>query len=129
MDRVFTLAEANQLIPRLEECLTAVRRGKAVLGRTKDEIRKASGKAALGGGSLAGAQYVSTLEQISRALHDIREIGVHLKDLDQGLCDFPYEREGRIVYLCWRAGETEIKWWHEMSSGYKERQPLEGAGL
>ncbi len=129
MDRVFTLAEANQLIPRLEECLTAVRRGKADLVRTKDEIRKASGKAALGGGSLVGAHYVSTLEQISRALHDIREIGVHLKDLDQGLFDFPYEREGRIVYLCWRAGETEIKWWHEMSSGYKGRQPLEGAGL
>ncbi len=129
MDRVFTLAEANQLIPRIEDCLTAVRRGKTVLVRTKSEIGKASGKAALGGGSFAGVHYVGALEQISRALHDIREIGVHLKDPDLGLCDFPYEHEGRIVYLCWRAGETEIKWWHEMSSGYKERQPLEGAGL
>ncbi len=68
MDRVFSLAEANRLIPRLEECLTAVRRGKADLVRTKDEIRKASSKAALGGGSFVGAHYVRALEQISRRL-------------------------------------------------------------
>jgi hypothetical protein len=52
-------------------------------------------------------------------------MGVLVKDVDMGLCDFPYLLDGRIVYLCWKLGESEIRWWHEVSSGYRDRQPLE----
>ena len=48
-----------------------------------------------------------------------------VKDLDIGLCDFPHMMDGRVVYLCWKLGETEIRWWHEVNSGYSGRQPLE----
>jgi hypothetical protein len=125
VDKIFTLPEANQLIPFLEEHLTAIKRGKAVLVKTKPEIRRAAANAPRGGGSLAGPHYVRALEQISRALQEIHELGVHLKDLDLGLCDFPFMMEGRVVYLCWKLGEQEITWWHEISSGYNNRQPLE----
>ncbi len=125
MDRIFSLPEANQLIPQLEEHLTAVRRGKAVLIRTKPEIKKASSKAQLGGGSCAGPHYIRALEDITHQLNEIQELGVHVKDLDMGLCDFPHLMEGRVVYLCWRYGESEIRWWHEVDSGYSDRQRLE----
>ncbi|MBI4400794.1 MAG: DUF2203 domain-containing protein [Nitrospirae bacterium] len=125
LERIFTLAEANRLIPQLEENLTAVKRAKAVLIRTKDEIKKASAKAQFGGGSYAGSHYITALEQISENLQAIQEMGVLVKDLDIGLCDFPYLMNGRIVHLCWKLGETEIRWWHELNSGYTGRQPLE----
>ena len=54
----------------------------------------------------------------------IVELGVALKDIEQGLIDFPTERDGRIVYLCWRQGEDEIRFWHELDTGFAGRRPL-----
>ena len=124
-DRLFTIAEANHLIPQLNTRLTSVRHAKAVLVRTKEDIRRASAKPAYVGGSAAGPLYISSLQQISTNLQAIQELGVVVKDLDQGLCDFPHLRDGRVVFLCWKLGEREIKWWHETTNGYKDRYPLE----
>jgi hypothetical protein len=128
LERLFTLAEANCLIPQLQEYLIAVKQAKAVLLRTKDEVKRASAKAPLGGGSLAGPHYITALEQISENLQAIQELGVLVKDLDIGLCDFPHMLNGRVVYLCWKLGETEVQWWHEINSGYTGRQPLDQEG-
>lgn len=124
-DRLFTLSEANHLIPQLNARLVSVRQAKAVLARTKEDIRKASAQAQYGGGSTVGPLYISSLQQISTNLQAIHEMGVLVKDLEMGLCDFPHLRDGRVVFLCWKLGEQEIKWWHETSTGYKDRCPLE----
>ena len=124
-ERVFTLFEANSTIPQLVEHLTAVKRGKGVLVHAMPEIKKASAKASFGGGSYAGRPYLAALEQISQHLHAIHEIGVLVKDVDMGLCDFPHSANGRVVHLCWKLGETEINWWHDVHSGYTGRQPLD----
>lgn len=125
LERMFTLAEANHLIPQLERHLTLIGQSKELLSRVRDEIKKASAKASFGGGSYAGRAYITSLEQMSEHLQAIQEMGVLVKDLDMGLCDFPHHMGGRIVYLCWKRGETEIRWWHDMHSGYSTRQPLE----
>jgi hypothetical protein len=124
-DRLFTLSEANHLIPQLDARLVSVRQAKAVLARTKEDIKKASAQAQYGGGSAVGPLYISSLQQISTNLQAIHEMGVLVKDLEMGLCDFPHLRDGRVVFLCWKLGEQEIKWWHETSTGYKDRCPLE----
>ena len=123
--RVFSLFEANQLIPQLQLHLSTVREGKTVLMRTREEVSKASANARFGGGTPAGVSYVKSLQDISANLHAIHELGVVVKDIDLGLCDFPHIREGRVVYLCWKLGEKEIRWWHEVTSGYKDRCPIE----
>ena len=115
------MSEANRLIPDLERHLAAIRRAKAVLIKVKDEIKKASA----GGGSGAGGIYIQALEQMSEQLQAIQELGVIVKDLDVGLCDFPCQMNGRIVYLCWKHGESEIQWWHDTHSGFAGRQPIE----
>jgi hypothetical protein len=124
-ERLFTLSEANHLIPQLHARLTSIRQAKEVLARTKEDIRKASAQAQYGGGSTVGPLYLSSLQQISTNLQAIHEMGVLVKDLEMGLCDFPHIREGRVVFLCWKFGEQEIRWWHETSTGYKDRCPLE----
>jgi hypothetical protein len=125
LERMFTLSEANRLIPELERHLTLIGQSKQLLARIKEEIKKASAKANLGGGSYAGRVYITALERMSEHLQAIQEMGVLVKDLDIGLCDFPHHMDGRIVYLCWKRGETEIRWWHDIHSGYSGRQPLE----
>lgn len=125
-ERIFTLSEANRLIPQLNSKLTLIQQAKAVLSRTKIDIEKASAKSEYGGGSTVGHLYILGLHQVSANLQAIQELGILVKDLDLGLCDFPYLRDGRVVYLCWKLGEQEVRWWHETTTGYKDRCPLEG---
>ena len=63
--------------------------------------------------------------EIVRIINRIEAYGCLLKDLDLGLLDFPSMREGRAVYLCWKAGEPEIAFWHPMDEGYGSRRPLD----
>src|SRR4051794_4615115 len=48
----------------------------------------------------------------------IQAAGVEIKDLDTGLLDFPSERDGEVLLLCWRVGEPEIGWWHTPEEGF-----------
>ena len=50
--------------------------------------------------------------------------GALVKDLDEGLVDFPAQREGEEVLLCWRLGEDEISFWHGLEEGFSGRRPL-----
>jgi len=124
-ERTFTVSEANHLIPQLHTRFTSIQQAKAILLQTKPEIQKASAQARYGGGSSVGRLYISGLQQVSTNLQAIHELGVLVKDVDIGLCDFPHLRDGRIVYLCWKLGEDEVRWWHETTTGYKDRCPLE----
>jgi hypothetical protein len=124
-ERVFSLFEANQLIPKLQSHLAHIQGGKSVVLETREEIKKASAQAGEGGGTPVGAHYVKSLQAITANLQAIHEMGVLIKDVDLGLCDFPHMRDGRVVYLCWKVGEQHIGWWHEVTSGYKDRCPLE----
>jgi hypothetical protein len=124
-ERTFTVSEANYLVPQLQSRLTSIQQAKAILLQTKQEIQKASTQAQYGGGSSVGHLYISGLQQVSTNLQAIQELGVLVKDVDIGLCDFPHLRDGRVVYLCWKLGEDEVRWWHETTTGYKDRCPLE----
>jgi hypothetical protein len=124
-DHTFSISEAKRLLPQLEEQLLAVKQEKEILVRSHGEIKKASAKAQCNGGSFAGPRYIKALERISDSVEAIQEMGVLVKDLDVGLCDFPYLLDGRVVYLCWKLGETEIRYWHEVEDGFNGRQPIE----
>jgi hypothetical protein len=62
--------------------------------------------------------------EIDRYLAELGELGVEFKAFDVGLVDFPGERDGRPIYLCWRLGEPEVEYWHELDAGFAGRQPL-----
>ena len=51
-------------------------------------------------------------------------MGVLVKDLDKGLCDFPYLKQERVIYRCWQLGEDSIEYWHDVESGFSGREPL-----
>jgi hypothetical protein len=78
------------------------------------------------------AERASALERTVQALareidgykRELEELGIQLKDPRLGLVDFPSEMGGRHVLLCWRLGEPEVQFWHEVDSGYAGRQPL-----
>jgi hypothetical protein len=63
-------------------------------------------------------------EEFDKLIAKINDLGCEIKDIEQGLVDFPALREGREVYLCWRLGEEEVAFWHELDAGFGGRQPL-----
>ncbi|MHB0948792.1 MAG: DUF2203 family protein [Gemmatimonadaceae bacterium] len=59
---------------------------------------------------------------------ELSELGITLKDRRLGLVDFPAELDGREVLLCWRLGEPEVQYWHDVDAGFAGRQPLAPSG-
>jgi len=73
-------------------------------------------------------QIEEELEKDNRRLREyvqeLRQLGVEPTDGHEGIVDFPAMLDGRTVYLCWKLGEPEVRYWHEPGSGYRDRKPL-----
>jgi hypothetical protein len=63
--------------------------------------------------------------EIEGFMQELAELGVECKSPETGLFDFPSERDGRPVYLCWMRGERAVSHWHDLEAGFAGRQPLE----
>jgi hypothetical protein len=124
-ERTFTLEEANRLIPTLRSILREAGTEWSRIKGLNPEVQKARDKAQYDGFTPYGAEYVATVSQLLFLLRQVKELGVLLKDIDQGLCDFPYMRHGRVVYLCWRLDESAIAYWHDVEAGFAGREPLD----
>src|ERR1700745_2306591 len=101
-ERIFTLAEAQSLLPRLRSLLTEIGEKWGHIRELNPDVQKARDKASFDGYSKSGVEYVECVSHLMFLIHQIKDMGVLLKDADRGLCDFPYLRQGRIVYLCWQ---------------------------
>lgn len=64
----------------------------------------------------------SFIKQIENLIELIIKKGIIIRDIKQGLVDIPSIKEGRIIYLCWVSGETEVSFWHEIDTGFSGRQ-------
>jgi len=123
--RLFTVDEANALLPTVIPTLEKIQRLYATVDALRDDARAAAGASDFGGGMAGGTAYVNTLYQIGKLTTDLHELGIELKDYTHGLIDFPSLRGERVIYLCWQIGDgDEIGWWHETDAGFAGRQPL-----
>jgi hypothetical protein len=66
----------------------------------------------------------SVVTKFYQAIEDLENTGVVIKGIDEGLLDFPSKRFDEEVWLCWKQGETEIKFWHEKDVGFSGRKPI-----
>jgi hypothetical protein len=63
-------------------------------------------------------------QAVAECVQRLERLGVLVKDLDQGLVDFPALRDGEEVLLCWHVGEDEVAFWHGLEEGFAGRKPL-----
>ena len=129
--RHFTAEEANAALvevrPLVAELVAHRAAHAAALERQEELEQRIRGN---GGGippaTLAEAQAEVEREgrAIARLVDEIAEHGAQVKDLDEGLIDFPALRRGETVLLCWKLGEDAIEYWHTVEDGYAGRRPL-----
>ncbi len=122
-ERLFDKAEADALLPILVELIRGLQ--EAVGSDAAAEGRERLAHAGRSNGSPeAAASVFQAAAEVQAVLDEIDEMGVILRDIPTGLCDFPAVRAGRPVYLCWRLGEDEVGWWHPRDAGVAGRVPL-----
>ena len=134
MSKTFTLSEAQTLLPVVDALLRKAQAAGERAGELELEAQQLSQRIFFSGGMRVDVAQAArrraacekALQETKDTLAEIDEIGVHVKDLAQGLLDFPSVMDGRPVLLCWRLGEKQIGFWHTAEEGFAGRKPLAG---
>ena len=125
MTSYFTVNEANKILPIVSEKFNYAK-------KLKDEIAKMEQELATNVSATNSLAEYSTLKQklnsivskFYQSIEDLESTGVMLKGFEDGLLDFPARRFNEEIWLCWKEGETEIKFWHEKDVGFMGRKPI-----
>lgn len=134
--RIFTIEEANAALPLVRAIVSDL------AGLSCEVIERRRRLSLLLDGRAADSsdpyreelvQIAEELEKDSRRLREyvqeLWDLGVEPTSGPEGLVDFPALVDGRKVHLCWKLGEPEVLYWHEMDAGFRERQPLTESSL
>lgn len=130
MSKLFSLDEANALLPQLEQIVEELRGTRKAISDAQRDATDVARQARRNGhdrsGDIAEARrrLSDLISRFDSRIKSIGDLGCELKDLEIGLFDFRSMREGRIVYLCWKVGEPEIGFWHDLQEGYAGRRQL-----
>ena len=135
--RHFTPEEANaelEQVRPLVERMVERRRAHTAAQERQEELE---GRIRGNGGGIPPATLADAAAEIERLerelsglVDEIGEHGAEVKDIDEGLIDFPALHRGETVLLCWKLGEDQIRYWHRVEDGFAGRRPLplEGGG-
>ena len=122
-ERHYTLAEAETARPWVAERVGRIRHA---LGRltAPGALAALQGLDTSSGGAWPGRETAEAALRLNRAYAELEREGVVVRDPYRGLVDFPAQRDGREVYLCWLVDEPEIGHWHGLETGFAGRERL-----
>lgn len=132
--RIFTVEQANRLLPKVRGLLQTLRTQRSALYQLEHavavteleglQLDGAPSPEAETRASAQATQYRDGMAQLQGTLNQLDALGCQLKDLDQGLIDFFTVHQGQLVYLCWKDGEDQIQFWHALEAGFAGRRPI-----
>lgn len=130
--KMFTVQEANELIPRLKDLIEKLKRQRDEISAIEMEVDVLEVLYQPPSGNSQSPEVEKRLQDYEKAVNafyglieEIHSTGCFLKDIETGLVDFYSVYKGRVVYLCWSVDESEVTSWHDIGRGYQSRQPLE----
>ncbi len=141
MARFFDLDDANTALPELRTILETLRDERSQLIELRDEFARQAARETVGHGPVPADHPDDTspeaeerrrlrlrmqgvIDQMQAGVARIDDLGVTLREIETGLIDFPALVSGRQVWLCWRLGEGDVEWWHELADGFGGRRAL-----
>ncbi len=131
----FTVADVDALVPLLERIFIDVLQLRAGLRTLENKLERANVRMSReellesDDGSpdvrRAKALFRGYYEALSDQLARVKAVGGEVKDVEVGLVDFPSQRLGEQILLCWRLGEKKVEYWHPVDGGFGARQPVD----
>ena len=121
----FTIAQANQVLPTIIKKFEYALAKKNDVAKIDQELQASLSLTNKLEDYITLKQKLnSAITKLYQALEDLESTGVMVKSLDEGLLDFPSKRFDKEIWLCWKYGETVIKFWHDQDSGFQGRKPI-----
>ena len=125
MGSYFTVKSANEILPIVIKKYEYAKKQKDLIIKTEQELTQSmSAENSLIDYATLKQKLNSVVTKFYQSLEDLENTGVVVKQLDEGLLDFPAKRFDQEIWLCWKEGETEVKFWHEKDSGFMGRKPI-----
>jgi len=129
MTRTFTLAQANRALPLVrriaEDIVMQYRRWQEKVREFEMVTSQSTADAPDPRAERLQREVQELAAEIDGFIGELADLGVEFKDYERGLVDFPGERDGRPVYLCWQLGEPEVRFWHDLKAGFLGRKPID----
>nr|WP_160163498.1 DUF2203 domain-containing protein [Pirellula staleyi] len=134
--RLFTIEQANSMLPLVRAIATDM----ANLARELVERRERLAVITAGRTRKTGDVYSEELAQVEAELArdaerlreyvtELEDLGVYPRAAVDGIVDFPAKLDGRAVFLCWKVGDPEVLYFHELDATYSDRTSLTAESL
>ena len=120
-EKLFSVQEANAMLATLVPRLGRIREARRELIRSAEQIEN---RVAIDGGGVAGGSWFEASTILRAEVEAVVADGVILRDPEIGLVDFPSDRDGKGIYLCWKLGEPSVAFWHPLDTGISSRKPV-----
>ena len=126
MDNYFTIKSANDMLPTIIEKFQKIKQGKNEIEKMEQKLQmNLSGTSNLDDYVTLKQNLNASVTRFYSSIEELEKTGVVLKGLEEGLLDFPSKKFDDEIWLCWKEGETEIKFWHEKDVGFNGRKPID----
>jgi hypothetical protein len=121
----FTADSANRILPKVREIVEKIILKQTELDSVKDEIENLENQGKAPVAYLSKKYQIEKLySHLSSLIIELQKTGCLLKDINEGLVDFPAIRLGEQVYLCWKMGERSVDHWHGVYEGFAGRKRI-----
>ena len=125
MNSYFSVNDANEILPTVIKKFNHAKKMKDEVMKIEHQLTSSiTQTTSLEEYATIKRELNSTVTKFYQSIEDLENTGVFLKGLDEGLLDFPAKRFDEEIWLCWKEGETEIKFWHEKDTGFMGRKPI-----
>ena len=125
MKSYFSVNDANEILPIVIKKFNYAKKAKAEVMKMEHQLSSGiTQTTSLEEYATIKRELNSTVTKFYQSIEDLENTGVFLKGLDEGLLDFPAKRFDEEIWICWKEGETEIKFWHEKDIGFMGRKPI-----
>ena len=119
------MSDANEILPLVIKKFNYAKKAKAEVMKMEQQLTsEMTPTISLEEYTINKRKLNSSITKFYQSIEDLENTGVSLKGLDEGLLDFPAKRFDEEIWLCWKEGETEIKFWHEKDTGFMGRKPI-----
>ena len=130
MFTLFTLDKANTILPKVKKKFDEILCCKNNVMDIQEELQNLSDS------NCSFEKFIKKKQELNhivtslyKMIQELEDMGIMVKSVDEGLLDFPSIRDDKEIWLCWKAGENKVKFWHGKDEGFMGRKPIPQDGF